>query len=170
MTNRRDFLKLNLTAATAALFHSATVLGAVHSGNAGNLPIYALLLDYQIPGAALIKERLHSRVESYFSVEEGLDNIWTQALWPMLNSTKSFVAGVTSGHQAFTLQEAARDLGHALVQSVYLDEINSSRINSEGLSISGNEARLDSHALNTDSPVLWVMGPSGIDFRSKTRQ
>ena len=165
MTTRRDFLKFNVGAASLALLFPAHILGSSVALSAEQ-PLYAFLHDPQISEANALAKRMFAKSRSTFSAGGDLASIWLNELRPQVSKEPTYIAGLTSGFQAFSIQEAARDLGHAIVHSRHYDRSLSEQ---DGLAVHGDPGsidRLDVLSLNSPAPVIWLLGPSGIKFHA----
>lgn len=156
MTDRREFLKLNLAA-----MGIAAVPGAVWATSDANNKKFDLLVmdrDALKVGAAAFAHEARRVVMS-----GDLLSTWKQTLEPSMSGGAVEIAGISSGYIAFSLSEIARDFGYELVASApYSANQNLRQLVSQKLSLSVFD-------LNRPRPTKWVMFKSGIDYRSAAR-
>lgn len=166
MTTRRGFLKLSAGgAASLAMLFPMHAFGTSLRANSEQ-PLFAFLHDPQIAEVNSLAKRLSTRPQLTFSAGGDLASIWLNELRPQVSKEQTYIAGVTNGYQAFSIQEVARDLGHAIIYSSYYDQ---SILEKEGVDFqleAANRNCLDVLSLNCSEPVLWLLGPSGIKFHS----
>ena len=156
MTTRREFTRFGALG-SGVLSASPSMAHFSWSGAAGTRTDYAVLesnLDLELD----IKRALIAHASSTIEINEDVGNFWIHSLLPSLSSKATFVAGITTGHSAFVIEELARDYGHSLVHSSHdLRLAAPERI---------RQRLLRPTELNTARPVYWLLAAYGINFHN----
>jgi hypothetical protein len=107
--DRREFLGLGSAAALAVLYPgvSASALAGLARGADGML----VVADHRYSESQIFARALGNRGASVFSMQEGLADVWFDALAPRLAAGERKLAGLTLESELFVLERLAESCG-----------------------------------------------------------
>lgn len=159
MINRRSFLKGQLALTSLSMLPAWSVMS--RGRETKNTP--SLLIYNPELAKSTLTQHLKVKTKASIAVNHDLGAIWLRHLRPKLMEGNQYVLGLTSGHQAFSLQQAAQDYGYGITRSAVLPQDINAQVSL--LAEGPPKGALSELTLNQGHCVLWLLSPRGVNFR-----